>query len=227
MRPRARRHRRVYRSRRRRSRRGRKDGSHARAFRTTAKLHRGQTLHRRGPGLRRLPVALRRKPTQRYIVGDPMDRNAYSSGRCARDDLREALDEQISGLGGARRANRSRADRSIDSQRVSFFEPTVVADVCPGCAMFDEEIFGPAAAVVSARTSRACDRACQRIRDFGLGGEPLDARHRPRRSARRTNRIRRRVHQRHDGQRSAPTIRRREAAAATAASSPISASASS
>jgi succinate-semialdehyde dehydrogenase/glutarate-semialdehyde dehydrogenase len=40
-------------------------------------------------------------------------------------------------------------------ERIGFFyEPTIVGDVLPGMRMFDEEVFGPAAAVV-----RANDRA--------------------------------------------------------------------
>ena len=49
-----------------------------------------------------------------------------------------------------------------------FYEPTVVAGVEPGMTMFDEEVFGPAAAVIRANDR---ERAISLANDsrFGLG----------------------------------------------------------
>ncbi|HEY1883690.1 MAG TPA: aldehyde dehydrogenase family protein, partial [Candidatus Cybelea sp.] len=53
-------------------------------------------------------------------------------------------------------------------RRGFFYEPTVVSDVEPGMAMFEEEVFGPAAAVIRASGR---ERAISLANDsrFGLG----------------------------------------------------------
>ena len=88
--------------------------------------------------------------------------NATQIGPCARGDLRESVHEQVRATlerGGRLRARRN-ADRRAglllrtdDRRRRAF----------PACAMFDEEVFGPAAAVVRAERSRRRDRTCQRV----------------------------------------------------------------
>jgi succinate-semialdehyde dehydrogenase/glutarate-semialdehyde dehydrogenase len=99
------------------------------------------------------------------IVGDPMEERVQL-GPCARDDLRRAVHEQVSGTieCGARLVT---GGRSID--RAGFFyEPTVVAGVLPGMRMFDEEVFGPAAAVVRADDLEHALELANASR-FGLG----------------------------------------------------------
>jgi succinate-semialdehyde dehydrogenase/glutarate-semialdehyde dehydrogenase len=103
--------------------------------------------------------------TAAQIVGDPMDERVQL-GPCARDDLRAAVHEQVSGTveSGARLVT---GGRSID--RAGFFyEPTVVAEVLPGMRMFDEEVFGPAAAVVRANDLEHALELANASR-FGLG----------------------------------------------------------
>jgi acyl-CoA reductase-like NAD-dependent aldehyde dehydrogenase len=89
--------------------------------------------------------------TQAQVVGNPIDERVQI-GPCARADLRETVHQQVRASVdcGARLAL---GGHSIE--RIGFFyEPTIVGDVLPGMRMFDEEVFGPAAAVV-----RANDRA--------------------------------------------------------------------
>ena len=77
-------------------------------------------------------------------VGDPMDRQTQV-GPLARLDLLENLDDQVKRtiaagarlICGGKRMNR----------KGYFYEPTVLADVRPGMAAFDEETFGPVAAI--------------------------------------------------------------------------------
>jgi acyl-CoA reductase-like NAD-dependent aldehyde dehydrogenase len=80
-------------------------------------------------------------------IGDPMDENT-ALGPCARADLRTSLDAQVRATleSGARLAT---GGKLIDGPGF-YYEPTIVADVTPGMRMFDEETFGPAAAVVRA-----------------------------------------------------------------------------
>jgi acyl-CoA reductase-like NAD-dependent aldehyde dehydrogenase len=98
-------------------------------------------------------------------VGNPKD-EATAVGPCAREDLRETLDEQVQETleNGAERALGGHPMKG----RGYFYEPTIVRDVIPGMAMFDEEVFGPAAAVVRANdTQHAVALANRSI--YGLG----------------------------------------------------------
>lgn len=80
-------------------------------------------------------------------IGDPQD-EATQIGPVARADLRDTLHEQVSdtiGAGGKLLLGGKPIDRAG-----FFYEPTIVDGVKPGMRMFDEEVFGPAAAVVVA-----------------------------------------------------------------------------
>jgi succinate-semialdehyde dehydrogenase/glutarate-semialdehyde dehydrogenase len=98
-------------------------------------------------------------------VGNPMD-SQTQLGPCARHDLRDSLERQVreSAAAGARIIT---GGKSIDRDGF-FYEPTIVADVAAGMPMFDEETFGPAAAVTRARDNA---HAIELANDssFGLG----------------------------------------------------------
>jgi succinate-semialdehyde dehydrogenase/glutarate-semialdehyde dehydrogenase len=81
-------------------------------------------------------------------VGDPADREV-AVGPLARDDLRAALQRQVdeSVAAGAVLVT---GGGSIDGPGY-FFEPTVLAGTVPGMPVFDEETFGPVAAVAVAQ----------------------------------------------------------------------------
>lgn len=81
-------------------------------------------------------------------VGNPMD-EATQLGPCARDDLCETLHRHV-------RATLASGARLLCGGNVVdrpgfFYQPTVVSEVLPGMPMFEEEVFGPAAAVIRAR----------------------------------------------------------------------------
>jgi succinate-semialdehyde dehydrogenase/glutarate-semialdehyde dehydrogenase len=80
-------------------------------------------------------------------VGDPLDR-ATQIGPQAREDLRDNLHRQVQASiqAGARLVEGG----EIPGGRGFFYPPTVLADVHPGMAAFDEETFGPVAAVIRA-----------------------------------------------------------------------------
>ena len=99
------------------------------------------------------------------VVGDPLDR-ATDVGPLARDDLRDTLDRQVRDsvaagarllTGGARRPGPG-----------YFYAPTVLAGVTPGMVAFDEETFGPVAAVTRATDASEAIALANRSR-FGLG----------------------------------------------------------
>ncbi|MBV8474349.1 MAG: aldehyde dehydrogenase family protein, partial [Hyphomicrobiales bacterium] len=76
-------------------------------------------------------------------TGDPLDETT-TIGPVARGDLRDGIHDQV------QRSIASGAKLLLGGKKVDgpgfFYEPTVLADVAPGMAAFDEEIFGPVAA---------------------------------------------------------------------------------
>lgn len=82
------------------------------------------------------------------VVGDPKAAGTQI-GPLARNDLRDALKGQVerSIAAGAKLATGGKA---IQGEGF-FFEPTVLTEVRPGMAVFDEETFGPVAAVIVAK----------------------------------------------------------------------------
>jgi len=98
-------------------------------------------------------------------VGNPMDAETQL-GPCARRDLRDALERQVT-QSVARGARIVTGGKPIAGNGF-FFEPAIVADVGKGMPMFEEETFGPAAAVTRARDeAHAIDLANDST--FGLG----------------------------------------------------------
>ena len=84
----------------------------------------------------------------KLVVGDPMD-EATAIGPIARADLREGLHGQV-------RATVEQGAKLLTGGRKMegagfFYEPTVFAAVTPGMTAFDEETFGPVAAVTVAK----------------------------------------------------------------------------
>lgn len=101
----------------------------------------------------------------KQVVGNPM-KDTTQIGPCARADLRETVNDQV-GATVARGARLALGGRVVD--RAGFFyAPTIVADVTPGTRMFDEEVFGPAAAIVRAN-GRSEALALANASPYGLG----------------------------------------------------------
>jgi acyl-CoA reductase-like NAD-dependent aldehyde dehydrogenase len=99
------------------------------------------------------------------VVGDPMEERVQL-GPCARADLRNTVHRQVSET-LEQGAQLALGGKALD--RAGFFyEPTVVANVVPGMRMFDEEVFGPAAAVVRAN-GREHALELANASSFGLG----------------------------------------------------------
>jgi succinate-semialdehyde dehydrogenase/glutarate-semialdehyde dehydrogenase len=98
-------------------------------------------------------------------VGDPVDRQT-AVGPLARLDLLENLDDQVqrSVAAGARVfCGGKRMDR-----KGYFYEPTVLVEVRPGMAAFDEETFGPVAAITPCAGADDAVRLANQSR-YGLG----------------------------------------------------------
>ncbi|MCQ9156175.1 NAD-dependent succinate-semialdehyde dehydrogenase [Acidomonas methanolica] len=80
-------------------------------------------------------------------IGDPMEEETFI-GPMAREDLLRSLDDQVrrSIAAGARLLT---GGKRLDGPG-AFYAPTILADVRPGMAAFDEELFGPVASLVVA-----------------------------------------------------------------------------
>lgn len=109
-------------------------------------------------------------------LGNPMEEQTQL-GPCARHDLRTTLHGQIAAT-LERGASLALGGRAIEGPGY-YYEPTIVSDVLPGTRMFDEEVFGPAAAVVRANGVDDAIRLAN-ASSYGLGfsiwtGEPAAA----------------------------------------------------
>jgi succinate-semialdehyde dehydrogenase/glutarate-semialdehyde dehydrogenase len=102
---------------------------------------------------------------QHLKVGDPLDRTTYI-GPLARQDLLGDLHQQV------QRSCAAGAKLICGGQRLQrpgyYYAPTVLGDVRPGMAAFDEETFGPVAAVISAGDLQEMI-ALANASGFGLG----------------------------------------------------------
>ena len=99
-------------------------------------------------------------------MGDPLDPST-EIGPQARVDLRDTLQRQVdqSVAAGAR----CLLGGAVPARPGAWYPPTVLTDVRPGMPAFDDEVFGPVAAVVPVRDEAEAIRLANRS-EFGLGG---------------------------------------------------------
>ncbi len=102
----------------------------------------------------------------KLVSGDPMDEKTFL-GPMARQDLRDSIHQQVtdSVASGARLL----LGGKVPDKDGAFYPATVLADVQPGMRAFDEETFGPVAALTVARDA---DHAVELANgsDYGLSG---------------------------------------------------------
>ena len=106
-----------------------------------------------------------RQAMSRLKTGDPMQRDT-DVGPLAREDLVDILQDQVN------RSVAAGAKLLLGGERLSgrgcYYPPTVLSDVRPGMAVFDEETFGPVAAVIrAASVDHAIELA--NLSPYGLG----------------------------------------------------------
>ena len=99
-------------------------------------------------------------------VGDPMDR-ATQMGPMARVDLRDSLHKQVE-ASIAKGARVLCGGKPVEG-RGAFYMPTVLSEVTEGMAAFDEETFGPVAAMTRVADINAAVAAAN-ASQFGLSG---------------------------------------------------------
>jgi succinate-semialdehyde dehydrogenase / glutarate-semialdehyde dehydrogenase len=103
------------------------------------------------------------------IMGDPLAEGT-DVGPQARRNLRDELHAQVlkSVAGGARIV----LGGTVPEGPGAFYPPTILTDVAPGTPAYDEEIFGPVAAVMTARDEEDAIRMANDS-SFGLGAAVL------------------------------------------------------
>lgn len=102
---------------------------------------------------------------EKLRVGDPREQET-ELGPVARDDLRDALEDQVTRSVAAGAIVASGGHRV--ERKGYYYAPTVITNVTPDMPVFKEETFGPAAAVIRARdAAHAIELANQS--EYGLG----------------------------------------------------------
>ena len=101
-----------------------------------------------------------------YVAGDPLD-EATVLGPMAREDLRDEVHAQVrdSIAAGARLVLGGEVPERRDAP---YYPATLLTDVKPGMRVFDEETFGPVAAVVRVKDEMEAIELANRS-SFGLG----------------------------------------------------------
>jgi succinate-semialdehyde dehydrogenase/glutarate-semialdehyde dehydrogenase len=99
-------------------------------------------------------------------VGDPFDEST-EVGPLARHDLRDTLHRQVEA--SIAKGARSLLGAAIPNMRGAYYPPTVLTDVGKGMPAYEEELFGPVAAIIPAKNE---EHAITIANDsvYGLGG---------------------------------------------------------
>lgn len=97
-------------------------------------------------------------------VGDPM--SGVDLGPLARKDLREQLHRQVAE--SLNKGARLLLGGALPEGKGFFYPPTVLSDVSKGMPAFDEELFGPVAAILSAKDEAEAIALANDTR-YGLG----------------------------------------------------------
>ncbi len=119
-----------------------------------------------------IEAAVVAKFTERFVVamrnlrlGDPLNPDT-NVGPLARPDLVTDLHKQV--LGSLRRGAKLLLGGKPGRGAGNFYAPTVLADVRPGMPAFDEELFGPVAAIIVAKDADDAVHLANKS-SFGLG----------------------------------------------------------
>ncbi|MEX1003072.1 MAG: NAD-dependent succinate-semialdehyde dehydrogenase [Crocinitomicaceae bacterium] len=102
------------------------------------------------------------KAVEELKAGDPMNEDT-DFGTLARQDLAEQLNNQVN-----RSVEKGAKLLSGGKQKNCFHEPTVLGDVKPGMPAFDEETFGPLAALIKAKDVDEAFKLSEKSK-YGLG----------------------------------------------------------
>jgi succinate-semialdehyde dehydrogenase/glutarate-semialdehyde dehydrogenase len=110
-------------------------------------------------------VSLFTKEVKALKMGDPL-LNDTQVGPMAREDLRDELHDQV--VRSVKAGAKVLAGGEVPKQPGAYYPPTVLANVGPGVPAFDEETFGPVAAVIRVKNEEEAIAMANKSR-FGLG----------------------------------------------------------
>lgn len=99
------------------------------------------------------------------VMGDPMNEDT-DIGPQARHDLRDELHEQV--RASLEKGAKCLLGGHIPDDKGAFYPPTVLGNVTPGMPAYDEELFGPVAAIIAAKNTEDAVRIANDS-EFGLG----------------------------------------------------------
>jgi succinate-semialdehyde dehydrogenase/glutarate-semialdehyde dehydrogenase len=99
-------------------------------------------------------------------MGDPWAEST-TLAPLARADLRDALHAQVAQ--SIKEGARCMTGGEVPPGKGAFYPATILVDVEPGMTAFDEELFGPVAAIICARTEAEAIELAN-ASDYGLGG---------------------------------------------------------
>lgn len=98
-------------------------------------------------------------------MGDPLEEGT-AIGPMARYDLRDQLHQQVQK--SVAKGDKLLLGGEISDQRGAFYPPTVLTNVKKGMPVYDEETFGPVAAIISVKNEEEAIRTANDS-NFGLG----------------------------------------------------------
>ena len=98
-------------------------------------------------------------------MGDPSE-DGTDIGPMAREDLRDELHQQV--VRSLKAGATCLLGGEMPEMDGCFYPPTILTDVVPGMPAFDEELFGPVAAVISAGNEEEAIQLANQT-NFGLG----------------------------------------------------------
>ncbi len=105
------------------------------------------------------------KHMESLVVGNPLDEKT-EVGPQAREDLLNELHAQVEG--SLKKGARLVTGGAPIDRAGYFYPPTILADVTPGMPAFDEELFGPVAAVITVKDEEEAVRMAN-LSCYGLG----------------------------------------------------------
>lgn len=105
------------------------------------------------------------------VMGDPLD-EATTLGPQARVDLRDTLQRQVDQ--SVAKGARCLLGGQIPAGPGAYYPATVLTDVAPGMPAYDEEIFGPVAAIIAAKDPEDAVRIANDS-EYGLGAAIFSA----------------------------------------------------
>jgi succinate-semialdehyde dehydrogenase / glutarate-semialdehyde dehydrogenase len=105
------------------------------------------------------------KLTEHYQMGDPLDQ-ATVFGPMAREDLRSTLHKQVQA--SIKKGAELRLGGEIPKRKGYYYPPTILTNISPGMPAFDEELFGPVIAIITADDERQAIKLANQS-PYGLG----------------------------------------------------------